>query len=112
METAIISTELEIYVPNAFTPSFEGAGTPGINDAFRAEFSNLDVIESFNIQIYNRWGHLVWESEDPEKYWLGEVEDDGLHFSQNAVYTWIIKVQSNTWVDNGKELRGHVLILR
>ena len=70
------------------------------------------MIESFNIQIYNRWGNLVWESDDPEEYWLGEVEEDGLYYSQNAAYTWIIKVQSNTWVDNGKELRGHVLILR
>ena len=77
-----------------------------------AEFSNLDVIESYNIQIYNRWGMLVWESDDPEEYWLGEVGENGQYYSQNDVYTWVIKVNSNTWVDNGKELRGFVTILR
>ena len=111
-EIVIISSELEIYVPTAFTPSFEGAGTPGINDAFRAEFSDLALIESFEIQIYNRWGEKIWESNDPEEYWLGEVDTNGQYYVQNEVYNWIIKIQSNTWVDNGKELRGHVIILR
>ena len=111
-EIVIISSELEIYVPTAFTPSFEGAGTPGINDAFRAEFSDLALIESFEIQIYNRWGEKIWESNDPEEYWLGEVDTNGQFYVQNEVYNWIIKIQSNTWVDNGKELKGHVIILR
>jgi hypothetical protein len=111
-EIVTISTELEIYVPNAITPSFEGAGTPGINDAFRCEFSNLDVIESFQLQIYNRWGRLVWETEDPEEYWLGEVDTNGLYYSQNDVYIWHMKIQSNTWVDNGRELKGFITILR
>ena len=103
-EMVTISTELEIYVPNSFTPPFEGSNSTGINDAWRPEFSNLDVIESYNIQIYNRWGMLVWESDDPEEYWLGEVGENGQYYSQNDVYTWVIKVNSNTWVDNGKEI--------
>ena len=111
-EIVTISTELEIYVPNSFTPPFEGSNSTGINDAWRPEFSNLDVIESYNIQIYNRWGMLVWESDDPEEYWLGEVGENGQYYSQNDVYTWVIKVNSNTWVDNVKELRGFVTILR
>ncbi|MAO46120.1 MAG: hypothetical protein CL823_03125 [Crocinitomicaceae bacterium] len=111
-EMVTISTELEIYVPNSFTPPFEGSNSKGINDAWRPEFSNLDVIESYNIQIYNRWGMLVWESDDPEEYWLGEAGENGQYYSQNDVYTYVIKVNSNTWVDKGKELRGFITILR
>jgi hypothetical protein len=55
---------------------------------------------------------LVWETNDPEEYWQGETGPDGLHFSQNDIYIWQVKVQSNTWVKNGKELRGHVTIIR
>ena len=111
-EIVIIPAVLEIYVPNAFTPSYNDASTPGINDAFRCEFSNLDAVDSFQLQIFNRWGVLIWETNDPEEYWLGEIGPDGIHYSQNDVYIWLVKVQSNTWVDNGKELRGHVTILR
>ena len=111
-EIVIIPAVLDIYVPNAFTPSYDGASTPGINDAFRCEFSNLDAVDSFQLQIYNRWGILVWETNDPEEYWVGETEPDGLHYSQNDVYIWHVKVQSNTWVDNGKELKGFVTIIR
>ena len=34
-EIVTISTELEIYVPNSFTPPFEGSNSTGINDAWR-----------------------------------------------------------------------------
>jgi PKD repeat protein len=115
-ETVIISQELEIYVPNAFTPyssvANQNPASHGINDTFRAEFSDLDAIESFIIQIYNRWGEKVWESDNPEEYWLGEVSPDGQYFVKDEVYNWIIKIQSNTWVKNARELRGHVTILR
>ena len=111
-ETVIIPSVLDIYVPNAFTPSYDGASTPGINDAFRCEFSNLDAVDSFQLQIYNRWGILVWETNDPEEYWQGETGFDGLHYSQNDMYIWHMKIQSNTWVNNGKELKGYVTIIR
>ena len=55
---------------------------------------------------------LVWESDDPEEYWLGEAGENGQCYSQNEVYAYEIKVNSNTWVDKGKELRGFITILR
>ena len=72
-EMVNISTQLEIFAPNAFTPSFEGAGTPGINDAFTIEFSNLSTVEHFHIQIFNRWGILVWESFDQKNIGWGKL---------------------------------------
>jgi len=54
---------LNIYVPNAFTPNGDG-----INDLFGAKG---DGIIEFNIQIFNRWGELVFESSDINKQWDG-----------------------------------------
>lgn len=111
-EMVVLSSELEIFVPTAFTPTFEGTNSHGINDAFRPVFSDLDLVESYHIQIFNRWGDVVWESSDPEEYWIGETRHSGEYYTPDMIYNWVMKVQSNSWVKNGKELRGFVTIIR
>ena len=54
---------VNLYVPNAFTPNSDGT-----NDTFGAKG---DGIIEFNIQIFNRWGELVFESNDINKVWDG-----------------------------------------
>jgi hypothetical protein len=108
----MITADLEIYVPNAFTPPYKDFGSNGINDAFRAEFSDLSLVKSYNLRIYNRWGVLIWETTDPEEYWLGEVGANGEYYSQNDVYVWQIEVRSDLWGDIAKKLLGHVTIIR
>ena len=111
-EMVVLASELEIFVPTAFTPTFEGTNSHGINDAFRPVFSDLDLVESYHIQIFNRWGDVVWESSDPEEYWIGETRHSGEYYTPDMIYNWVMKVQSNSWVKNGKELRGFVTIIR
>jgi PKD repeat protein len=112
LEVVMITADLEIYVPNAFTPPYKDFGSNGINDAFRAEFSDLSLVKSYNLRIYNRWGVLIWETTDPEEYWLGEVGANGEYYSQNDVYVWQIEVRSDLWGDIAKKLLGHVTIIR
>jgi gliding motility-associated-like protein len=45
-------------VPNAFTPNNDG-----INDKFKV-VGTLDEVVKFNMQIYNRWGRLIYETND------------------------------------------------
>lgn len=54
-----------IYVPNAFTPNGDG-----FNDVFQI-FGNLKAIEVFNVQIFNRIGEKVFESNDYNFNWDG-----------------------------------------
>lgn len=54
---------LSLYIPNAFTPDGDG-----INDLFFAKGIN---ISEFNIQIYNRWGEKIFESDDMTEVWDG-----------------------------------------
>jgi len=112
MDVISIKADLEIYVPNAFTPPYTGFGGNGINDAFRAEFSDLALIESFTFRIFNRGGKLIWETSDPEEYWIGEVGNYGEYYVPNEVYVWQIEIRSTVWGDIAKELRGHVTIIR
>ncbi|MEZ4825813.1 MAG: PKD domain-containing protein [Bacteroidia bacterium] len=52
-----------VYMPDAFTPNHDG-----INDTYRAGHYNLAM---FNIRIFNRWGQLVFASDNPDFEWDG-----------------------------------------
>ena len=52
-----------VYFPNSFTPNNDG-----MNDVYAPV--GVDVI-SFNLKIYNRWGQLVFESNNISHTWDG-----------------------------------------
>lgn len=67
---------MEVYVPNAFTPNGDG-----INDGFRIFGKN---IASIDFKVYNRWGELIYQSNNFEDVWdgkyLGELVQAGNYF--------------------------------
>jgi gliding motility-associated-like protein len=77
-----------IYVPNAFTPS----NADGVNTLFFVSLKNLDntSLKSFEISIYNRYGMLVFYSDDIDFTWDGKCK--GVMYG-NTVYTYIIHYQ-------------------
>ena len=88
-----------IYVPNTFTP-----GETGVNPIFKAKGGN---IAEFHMEIYNRWGELIFTSNDMNMGW------DGLYKgipSQDGTYTWKITVVSFT--KESTDYYGHVNLLR
>jgi gliding motility-associated-like protein len=56
----------ELYVPNAFSPNGDG-----VNDVFLPLFSSLPPAEGFRFQIWDRWGSLIHETQDPLDGWDG-----------------------------------------
>ena len=61
----IVSTEVYANVPNAFTPNNDG-----LNDLLKVEYS-LGIGADFNFKIFNRWGKLMFETNDKNKGWDG-----------------------------------------
>ena len=59
-------SESMLTVPNVFTPGV----SPGQNDEFRVVYRSL---KEFHIWVYNRWGKLVYKSDDPSKGWDGTI---------------------------------------
>jgi gliding motility-associated-like protein len=62
-----------IKIPNAFTPNTSGStggmvGSGGINDIF---YPITEGVTEFNMQIFNRWGELIFESNSPDYGWDG-----------------------------------------
>ncbi|MES2593081.1 MAG: PKD domain-containing protein [Bacteroidota bacterium] len=82
-QTVTIEPEFLFYVPNSFTPNNDGQ-----NDAFTGK--GVFIIE-FEMMIFDRWGNLIFFSEDINKPWNGTA-DYGSEIAQQDVYVYTIKV--------------------
>ncbi|MDH3652429.1 MAG: gliding motility-associated C-terminal domain-containing protein [Saprospiraceae bacterium] len=72
---------LKIFVPNAFTPNGDG-----INDMLEAQVNSPP--SQFRMQVFNRWGGLVFQSETLNLGWDGSANDREL---PPDVYLWVIE---------------------
>lgn len=91
---------INIYLPNCITPSDKD----GINDVFQLS-STKDIVE-FNIKIYNRWGKLIFYSDDPHFKWNGNVNGK---LDLNETYTYAI--QYTTVYREKKIISGSITVL-
>jgi len=73
------------YVPTAFSPNGDG-----INDEFRPFFNEAYPLESYSLQIYNRWGSQVFQSTTLTQSWDGQFNQEEL---STAVFFWIMTYQ-------------------
>ena len=81
-----------IIFPTAFTPNQDG-----VNDYFLPMNSN---IEYYNIEIYNRWGELIYKSENPLLGWNGEYKNNK---AMIGVYNYTVSYQ----LKNQEKLKTH-----
>ena len=94
----------EYFIPNAFTPNGDGT-----NDTFKAIGLYRNI--RYNMQIYNRWGEMVFETDDLDTGWNGLVR--GARCPPET-YVWIIHVDflGQDIVTNGSiVLKGTVTIV-
>jgi gliding motility-associated-like protein len=88
-----------IYVPNAFTPDGNS-----LNSDFFAVGGN---IKSLELQIFNRWGELIYTGDAMDKAWDGTYKGKPC---PDGVYTW--KINYVDFVDKQYTIAGHVSLLR
>ena len=67
-----------IHVANVFTPNGDY-----LNETWRPVTLSKCWLD-WDCRVYNRWGQVVWSSNDPSEYW------DARNVS-NGVYTWTIR---------------------
>ena len=91
-----VDDEFNVFVPTAFTPNNDG-----LNDVFEVKGNG---VSTFQIRIYNRWGGLVFFSENLEIGWNGIEETSG-EVLDNGTYLYNIHVtdyNKKLWVYNGE----------
>lgn len=91
--------EFNIFIPNSITPS----KLDGINDYLSLPEYVHRFLTDFEIEIFDRWGELIYWNNDMNFRWYGEKA----HVSD--VYVWIIRVKDL----NGKSFvyKGTVTVL-
>ncbi len=85
----VLSIEVRVIgpdFPNAFSPN----RSRGINDGFGIINNTGLDITNYNLKIYNRWGNLVFESNDANQRWLPESNNSIL-----GAYTWVAEYEFN-----------------
>ena len=90
------------YIPNAFTPNGDG-----VNDLFYYSGYDLDVA-NYNMQVFNRWGQLVFSGENENDTWNGETKD-GTVAPQG---TYVYRLQVKTKGGQEHTFNGQVNLLR
>jgi gliding motility-associated-like protein len=99
--------ELIYYVPNTFTPDGDI-----YNQTFEPVFTSGFDPYNYNLMILNRWGEIIFESNDPSLGWDGSYTMNGhVNTCHSGVYTWRIEFKSK---DNDEKtiITGHVNLIR
>ena len=99
-----------INFPNAFTPNQIGP----VDEQYDPETLDNDVfhpvfegVSKYNLQIYNRWGELLFETDDIHRGWNGYFKEELVPL---GVYVWRVDV---TFTDNKQFIKsGDITLLR
>jgi gliding motility-associated-like protein len=93
----------DVYVPNAFSPNLDG-----IND-YLQPYSDCPLTD-FRMIVFDRWGGMIFESDDPDKGWGGNYRGAP---AGDGYYVWFMSFrvyENNRW--RNVEMEGGVNLLR
>ena len=98
-----VQEDLIFWVPNAFTPDGDD-----FNEIFQPIFTSGFDPQNFNMLIFNRWGEVLFESNNAAVGWDGTY---GGKVVQDGVYVWKIQFRDK-YTDERQVHTGHVTLLR
>jgi gliding motility-associated-like protein len=100
-----MSNTIELYQPPiVYTPNAFSANGDGLNDEFRW----LPVfVKDFHIQIYNRWGQMIFETNNKNQPWDGKVNGNEV-----SADVYFYRMRYTGWEGSDKSQTGNFTILR
>ena len=98
--TIAVDKPLTLYAPNVFSPDGDG-----INDYFAFKGQG---VENYSLEIYNRWGQLVFQANDLNDSWNGDYRG-----SAAPLGTYVYQVKAvNVTGENIVVKKGSVVLIR
>ncbi|MEM7710332.1 MAG: gliding motility-associated C-terminal domain-containing protein, partial [Pseudomonadota bacterium] len=93
-------------LPNVFTPNGDGANDLYVPFPYR-------FIERVDIQIFNRWGQLVFETSDPDINWNG-TNFGGQDLKEGVYYykALVFERRLDGIIGRGEPLSGYIHLIR
>ena len=101
-EVNIIPCSLSVYVPNAFTPNVDA-----YNQVFMPSIYDIDNVVNYNMTIFNRWGEIIFETNEIGRYWDGRFNNTDV---QQGLYVYIITITDI--YEKSYNYNGHVFLIR
>lgn len=89
----------DLFIPNMFSPNSDGE-----NDSFCVYGS---CMSSFEISIYNRWGELIFNSEDQNECWDGTYKGKKMNTD-----VFVYKMKATTHKGEVIEKSGNINLIR
>jgi gliding motility-associated-like protein len=83
-----IFRDFSLFMPNAFTPNGDG-----LNEEF-LPIGEIHSLDYFSLKIFDRWGGLLFESNDPNKGWNGKYNNSGKDIPPGA-YVYELKYRQS-----------------
>lgn len=103
----LVDRSVDVYIPNVFSPNGDGD-----NDFFTVFAEQKKVTKIHSLQVYSRWGELLWERVDFDPN-IPNIGWDGKHRGQDmnpGVYVYQAEIE---FIDGRKEIfKGDVTIVR
>jgi gliding motility-associated-like protein len=97
-----IVEDAALYIPNTFSPDGNA-----FNNVFKVAGRNIDL-NQFELTIYNRWGEIIFISQDPNIGWDGAIANKGLApigtYTYQVIYRFVNSSESET-------LTGHLNLI-
>ena len=95
----------DMFIPNAMTPDGDG-----LNDMFVIVPSC--PVSEFNLQVYDRWGTMIFESHDLETRWNGGIDD---YFVEPGIYFYRVAFRWGEKQNQSLEVQlrgGYISVIR
>ena len=90
-----------INIPTAFTPNGDGK-----NDLFKVY--GTEMVTSYNLKIFNRYGQVVFESDDKNKGWDGTFNGTA---SPGGGFVYLLSYKDNTGAEQNM-VKGTFILIR
>lgn len=101
-----------VELPNAFTPNADGLNdTYPYDGNFRNIFGLECSFDSYQLIIFNRWGEIMFRSDDPTAEWDGEYKNNG---GQQEVFGYYLSYREFDYCRGGyvvRTKRGNLTVL-
>jgi gliding motility-associated-like protein len=95
----LINRNINVFAPDAFSPNGDGE-----NEVFEAR---AELFKNFRMDIYSRWGKLIFHSDDITKGWDGTI--DGV---MAPVGSYVYKLTLVNIIDQTVEKSGTFMLFR
>jgi gliding motility-associated-like protein len=92
--------DVTIFIPNVFSPNGDGE-----NDAF---YFPLEDASEIKLKIYNRWGQLIFETNQLKEAWDGRTTTGVKCAEGTYFYSLNYKIRDLEW----EQIKGNVALFR